>query len=343
MKNTIFAIDLAKSVFQVAVSHHPGRVSQERRLTRSQLLRYMGKQSPSTVLMEACGSAHHWGRELRRLGHDVRILPAQDVACYRRASKTDAIDTRSLLEAARNEAIRAVPVKSIEQQALTALHRLRSRWLATRTARINTLRGILREFGLLIPVGSRRVTPQIRTWLAASESPIPAPLCNLLLEACEEIGELDRRVRGVELQLEMLGKQMDTVSRLRTIPGVGPLTSTALVALVGDISRFPSGRHFASYLGLTPREHSSGAIRRLGRISKRGDVYLRMLLIHGARSVLLHAKRRPNPDPLRRWALGVAQARGHNIATVALANRLARIIWAVWLRGEDYKEGHSLN
>jgi len=341
MKNTVFAIDLAKSVFQLAVSHHPGRISQERRLTRSQLLRFMGKQSPSIVLMEACGSAHHWGREFRRLGHDVRLLPAHDVACYRRASKTDATDTQSLLEAARNEAIRPVPIKSIEQQALTALHRLRSRWLATRTARINTLRGILREFGLVIPLGARRVTPQIRIWIDDPEISLPTPLCNLLREACEEVGELDRRIRLVESQLEALGKEIDVVARLRTIPGVGLLSATALVALVGNIARFPSGRHFASFLGLTPREHSSGAIRHLGRISKRGDVYIRMLLIHGARAVLLHAKRRENPDPLRQWVLHLAKTRGHNIATVALANRLARIIWAVWLRDQDYREGHS--
>ena len=338
MKNTVFALDIAKSIFQLAVSHHPGRISQQRRMTRSQLLRFVGQQPPAVILMEACGTAHHWGREFRRLGHDVRLLPAHDVARYRRGSKTDASDTEALLEAGRNEAIRPIPVKSIEQQALTALHRLRSRWLATRTARINTLRGILREFGLFIPLGARRVTPQVRAWVDDPEVSIPIPLCGLLLEACEEIGELERRIGLVEVQLETLGKQIDAVARLRTIPGVGLLTATALVAFVGGMTRFPSGRHFASFLGLTPRERSSGSIRRLGRISKRGDVYIRMLLIHGARSVLLHAKRRKHPDALRQWALRLEKARGHNIATVGLANRLARIAWAVWLRDQDYRE-----
>ena len=343
MENVVFALDLAKSVFEVAVSHHPGQVSQQRRLTRCQVLRFMGKQSPSTVLMEACGSAHHWAREFRRLGHEVRLLPAHDVARYRQRNKTDAADTKALLEAGRNERIHAVPVKSIDQQAMTGLHRVRSRWLATRTARINLVRGILREFGLNLPRGATKVVPQVRSWIDNPEAAVPFPLRSVLREVCEEIGELERRMRGVEIQLGTLGGQIDSVTVLRTIPGVGPLTSTALVAFVGDVTRFPCGREFASYLGLTPRETSSGAIRRLGRISKRGDVYLRMLLIHGARSVLCNAKRRENPDSLRRWALGLERKKGHNIATVALANRLARIVWAVWLRNEAYREVNRHN
>jgi transposase len=338
MKNTVFAIDLAKSVFQLAVSQHPGRVSQQRRMTRSQVLRFMGKQPPGTVLMEACGSAHHWGRELGRLGHQVRLLPAHKVARYRQGNKTDPADTEALLEAGRNEKIRAVPVKSIDQQGLTALHRVRSRWLATRTARINTVRGILREFGLIIPVGATKVTPQVRIWIDNSEAGAPPPIRSILGEVCDEIGELERRVRLIETQLETLGSQTHAVAQLRTIPGVGLITATALVAFIGDVNRFPSGRHFASYLGLTPREKSSGSIRHLGRISKRGDTYLRMLLIHGARSVLFHAKRPRNSDSLRRWALCLEQRRGRNVAAVGLASRLARIVWAVWRRDEGYKE-----
>jgi transposase len=340
MELTVFAIDLAKSVYQIAVSHHPGRVRQQRRLTRTQLLRFMGQQSPSLILMEACGTAHHWGREFQRLGHQVRLLPAHDVARYRQGNKTDAADAKALLEAGRNERVLAVPVKSIDQQALTALHRLRSRWLATRTARINSLRGILREFGLFIPLGAKKVVPHVRVRIDDPDLGVPPSLRSVFREACEEIDELTRRMLLVESQLETLGGQIDTVARLRTIPGVGPLTATALVASVGDVTRFHSARHFASYLGLTPREHSSGTIRRLGGISKHGDVYLRMLLIHGARSTLWHAKRRENPDPLRRWALCLEKKRGHNVAAVGLANRLARIVWAVWLRDQKYREVH---
>jgi transposase len=338
MKSTTIAVDLAKSVFEVAVSHHPGTVAQRRRLSRPQLVRYFGKAPQATVLLEACGSAHHWAREIRSQGHTVRLLPAHDVSHYRRGNKTDQADAKALLEADRNEEILPVPVKSVEQQALTALHRLRSRWLASRTARINTVRGILREFGLFIPVGSRRVVPQVRQWIAEPDSQIPPPLRSALTEACDEIRQIEDRIRSTETQLLALGSQIPAVARLRSVPGIGLLTATALVAFVGDAHRFPSGRRFASYLGLTPREHSSGCTRHLGHISKHGDSYLRMLLIHGARAVLCHARRLKHPDRLRTWALQLQKLRGHNVAAVALANKMARIAWAVWTRDQDFKE-----
>jgi transposase len=340
---TTIAIDLAKSVFEVAVSHHPGRVSQRRRLTRLQLDRFLGTTPPATVLLEACGSAHYWGRHMQSLGHCVKLLPAHDVRPYRRGNKTDQADAKALLEANRNEEICPVPVKTIDQQALTALHRLRSRWLANRTARINTIRGVLREFGLFIPKGAHRVVGQVQLWIRDPESPIPAPLKPVLEKACEEIGDFESRIRFVETQLESLAVQVPAVARLRTLPGIGLLTSTALVGFIGDPHRFRSGRRFASFLGLTPREHSSGLQRRLGSISKRGDVYVRMLLIHGARTVLWHAKRRENPGRLRRWALDLEKHRGHNVAAVALANKLARIAWATWTRDEDFQEQENLN
>jgi transposase len=338
MKTTVFAVDISKAVFEVAVSHHPGRVSKQRRLSRLQFLHFMGQQPPGTVLMESCGSAHYWARRLQESGHEVRLLPARDVALYRRGNKTDRADAKALLEAGRNEEIHPVPVKSIEQQTVTALHRLRSRWLATRTARLNTMRGVLRELGLFIPLGASKVVPQVRAWLEDEAEPLAPSLRVVLREACDEIGELEHRIRLVQVQLRALGKGMEAVARLQTIPGVGLLTATAMVGFVGNAERFPSGRHFASYLGLTPREHSSGLVRRVGRISKRGDVYLRMLLIHGARTVLWGAKRREHPDRLRSWAQELQQRRGHNKATAALANRLARIIWAVWVRSEEFRE-----
>jgi transposase len=338
MKSTTIAVDLAKSVFEVAVSQQPGTVAQRRRLSRSQLIRYFGRAPEATVLLEACGSAHHWGRQIQSLGHTVRLLPAHDVSRYRRGNKTDQADAKALLEADRNEEILPVPVKSVEQQALTGLHRLRSRWLASRTARINTVRGILREFGLFIPTGSRRVVPQVREWIAEPDSQIPPPLRFALTDACDEIRQIEDRIRSIETQLLALGSQIPAVARLRSIPGIGLLTATALVAFVGDARRFPSGRHFASYLGLTPREHSSGSTRRLGHISKHGDTYLRMLLIHGARAVLCHARRLENPDRLRAWALQIQKLRGHNVAAVALANKMARIAWAVWIRDQEFKE-----
>lgn len=248
---------------------------------------------------------------------------------YVRRNKTDRTDTKGMLEAYRNEDIRPVPVKSIAQQTLASLHRLRSCWLAERTARINTLRGLLREFGILIPLGAQHAVPTTWAQLEDAESEIPDPLRPGLAEICQEIRDLERRVKLIERQLAGLATQTPAIAQLMTIPGVGLIIATALVAFVGDIQRFPSARHFASYLGLTPRESSSGLRRRLGAISKRGDVYLRTLLIHGARSVLLAAKHR-HPDRLRAWALAKQAARVHNKAATALVNKLARIIWAVW-------------
>ena len=338
MKHMMIAVDLSKSVFEIAVSERPGRVSEQHRLSRDRFLDFFVQRQPATVLMEACGSAHHWGRQIMELGHRVLLLPPHRTRPYVVGNKTDSADTKGLLEAQRNEQIRPVPVKSINQQALTALHRLRSAWMAARTARINTVRGLLREFGLTIPLGAARVLPRLNELLEDANSGLPDSIRPLLDEAGTEIRELRQRVLLVEKQLRALARQLPVVHKLRTIPGVGLLTATALVGFVGDVGRFPSGRHFASYLGLTPRERSSGLRRRLGSISKRGDVYLRSLLTHGARSVLWRSKSITEPDRLRAWALRIEQLRGHNKAAIALANKLARITWAVWRRDVEFVE-----
>lgn len=337
MQDTTIAVDVAKSVFEVAVSYRPGSVSERHRLTRARFSRFLAEQAPGTVVMEACGMAHYWGREAQARGHRVRLLPPRDVRPYVRGNKTDRSDATGLLEANRNEAIRPVPVKCVEQHALTGLHRLRSSWVAARTARLNTVRGLLRELGVAIPAGARQVVPRVWELVSEAESTIPDSLRPVLAEAAREVRELERRIEEIEVQLESIARHSPLVRRLRTIPGVGLLTATAIVASVGDLGRFPSARHFASSLGLTPRESSSGNVRRLGRITKRGDPYLRMLLIHGARSLLHHAKRNAHPDRLRAWALERERARGHNKAAVAVANKLARIVWAVAVREADYR------
>jgi len=338
MKSTTIAVDVAKEVLEVAVSVRPGQVSEQRRLSRAAFVKFCTDQPPATVLLEACGSAHYWGRQLQSLGHQVVLLPPHATRPYVFRNKTDRTDTRGLLEAYRNEDIHSVPVKSVSQQALTALHRLRSTSLATRTARINTVHGLLREFGCTIPLGAHHVLTRASALLADADSDVPEALRPALAAACIEIRDIEDRIRVVESQLQVLADQTPVVARLCSIPGVGLITATALVAFVGDIQRFPSGRHFASYLGLTPRERSSGLIRRLGAISKRGDVYLRMLLIHGARAVLWAAKKRRTPDHLRAWALHLQTLRGHNKAAIALANKLARIVWAVWKHDVDFRE-----
>lgn len=335
MDTTRIAVDLAKSVFQVAVSSVPGRVDQHQRLSRERFERFFAQRESTDVLMEACGMAHHWGRHLEALGHRVWLLPPADVARYRDGNKTDRADTVAILEAGRNEAIDPVPVKTLEQQALTSLHRLRSAYVADRTARINTVRGILREFGHAIPQGARTFVARAR--FALDDEELPEDLRVELGRALDEIEALRHKARELSSRIGAIGDQMPEVQHLRTIPGIGVLTATALVAFVGEPRRFRSGRHFASYLGLTPRESSSGLRRRLGRISKRGNIYLRMLLTHGARSALLAAHRTDQPDALQLWALRLELRSGHNKATVALANRLARIAWRIWRDQRPYE------
>jgi transposase len=339
MEHTTIAVDLAKSVFQVAVSHRPGHLDEERRLSRDRLLPFFAQRPPTTIVLEACGSAHYWARQLQPLGHTVRLLPPHDVRPYVRRNKTDRTDAKGLLEANRNEEIHPVPVKTIEQQAIASLHRLRSTWLATRTARLNTVRGLLREFGSFIPVGAQHVVPHVRALLAEA-TPVPVLLHTTLAAACDEIEMLETNMQAVERQLGALASQMADVTLLQTVPGVGVITATALVALVADIKRFPSGRHFASFLGLTPKEDSSGSRRRLGAISKKGDVYVRMLLTHGARSVVWHAKSAARPTSLQQWAGQTEQRRGRNVAAVAVANKLARIVWAVWAQQRPFAADH---
>lgn len=338
MKPTI-AIDLAKSVFEIAISVRPGKVAGRRRLSRARLLRFFAQRQPATVLLEACGSAHFWARELQQLGHHVVLLPPHLVRPYRRRHhKTDRADAKALLEAYRNEKIHPVPIKNTGHHTLAGLHRLRSGWLATRTARINAVRGILRELGFTLPQGASNVVPRVRELVEDAEIDIPDPLRRALSEAALEIRELEQRCAAVANDLQALAPSIPAVGHLLSVPGIGILTATALVAFVTEIHRFPSGRHFASYLGLTPREHSSGNARRLGRISKRGDAYLRMLLIHGARSRLAACKRINSKDPLHDWALDLETRRGHNRAAVALANKMARTAWRVWKEDRQYRQ-----
>jgi transposase len=334
MDTTTVGVDLAKSRFELAVADGEYRIQRRARLTRSQFARYFGNHPPSLVVMEACGSAHHWARTLAAQGHQVKLLPAQYVRAYVKRNKTDAADAGALIEAARCAEIRPVPVKSIEQQSIQQLHRLRAQCMGTRTARINWLRGALREFGFSIPLGARRGISVVRQALAAAEPAVPALLRPCIEDTLAEIAALEQRNLRLERELASLTREDPTIQMLLGIPGIGLLSATALRAAIVDVQRFGSGRHLASWLGLTAREHSSGERRRLGRISKRGDVYLRTLLIHGARAVLNAAintaRRGRSPDRLRAWALATAQRCGYNKATVALANKLARIVWATW-------------
>jgi transposase len=341
MNATTVAVDLAKNVFEIAVADAAWRVVERARLTRSQFLRWFDNRVLEVVVMEACGSAHHWARWLAARGIEVRLLPARYVRPYVKRNKTDAADAAALLEAARCADIHPVRVKSVDQQALQALHRARSLWMGTRTSRINALRGFCREFGVDLSVGSRVGLEQIARALADPNTALPVVLQPTLRALLEEIRLLELRIAELERELGSLAKLSPACTTLLSVPGVGLLTATAMVAATGgEVAHFRDARHFASWFGLTPKEHSSGSARRLGRISKRGDRYLRMLLTHGARSVLRAAtvaeRCRKPLDPLRTWALSV-QARTHrNKAVCALANKMARICYATLRDAEPY-------
>jgi transposase len=336
-EHTTIAVDLSKTVFEIAVSRHPGRVCERKRLRRAQMVPFFANRPASTVLLEACGSAHHWARQIQSLGHRVLLLPPHQTRRYVLRDKTDGADADALLEAHRNEKILPVPVKTVAQQTLTSLHRIRSGWLQTRIARLNAIRGLLRELGLFIPQGPRHVLPALAGYLSDSQQPIPAQLHPCLLALAAEIRVLEQKLRDVERELVAAVSNAPDAKRFLTIPGVGLLGASALIGFVGPLNRFRSGRRFSSSLGIVPKEHSSGPRRHLGSITKRGDPYLRTLLIHGARSALVAASRTKHPDRLQAWALSIKQRRGHNCAAVALANKIARIAWALSTHQADYR------
>ena len=336
MDATTVAVDVAKTVFEVAIANREWHIVARYRFNRPQFTQFLATASPTHVVMEACGTAHDWGRCAQRHGHTVTLLPPAYMRPYVRRNKTDRTDAAALLEATRSGEIPSVPVKSVAQQTLVALHRIRAQWMATRTARINALRGILREQGVLLPAGAGPALRAMPAFLEDAETPLANPLCRMISLIYEEVRQLEACIGALERELRAVADADPVATRLREIPGIGLLTATALVGTVGHIHAFRRARQFASWLGLTPREYSSGARRRLGGISKRGDVYLRCLLTHGARAVLHTAHRRTTARaPLTRlhqWALMVQARRGHNKATIAVANKLGRIVWAVWTR-----------
>ncbi len=340
MSTTTVAVDLAKSVFELAVSDGQGHVIERKRLSREAFRKFFVNRPPCRIVMEACGTAHYWARTFLAMGHEVKLLPPQHVRPYVRRNKTDRADASALLEADRCGDILPVPVKTEGQQGLQGLHRLRSGWMATRTARINEARGLLREFGFDIPQGPAAVMERVPGWLADETVAIPPVLRQALAAVMDEIRGLETRIAEVEKQLRQEAGQRPAALKLMDVPGIGLLIATALIAAVGNMEAFRDGRHLAAWLGLTPKESSSGNRRKLGRISKRGDPYLRTLPIHGARSALNAAIMKLSAGKdltrLQRWAVELASRAGHNKAATALANKLARIAFAVVRQGREF-------
>lgn len=329
-------VDLAKLVFQVHGVNRAEKVQQRKQLRRSQMLDYFGKLEPCLIGMEACSSAHYWARELSKFGHDVRLMAPQFVKPYVKSGKNDANDAEAICEAVGRPSMRFVAIKTVEQQVIQAEHRIRSRLVKSRTALTNEIRGFLAEFGVIVAKSLgplRRALPEL---LEDAENGLPGDFRVLLMGLSEELRALDERIAAFDARIAQVAREDDRIKRLREIEGIGPITASALVAAVGDATQFNSGRDMAACFGLTPRQHSSGGKNRLGRISKRGDKYIRMLLVHGARAALKAAQNKE--DGRSRWVKNLAGRRNKNIATVALANKNARIAWSILSRGESYRK-----
>ena len=335
MTATMIGIDLAKNFFQVHGADKEGRKLWSKKLTRKQMAPFFERQEACTVAMEACGSAHHWGRKLMKMGHQVRLIAPQFVKPFVKSNKNDRNDAEAIVEAALRPSMRFVPVKTVEQQGMLSLHRVRSRRVDARTAIINEIRGLLAEYGVIVPQGALRLRKELPDVLADAANELGNRERSIIASLAEELRDSYAAVAEMDRLIEAEAERCEAHKRLMEIPGVGPLTATAMVASVGNASVFKNGRGLSAWLGLVPRQHSSGGKERLGSISKRGDGYLRKLLVHGARSVLKMAKTRDDARSV--WAKSVAERRGTNRAIVAIANKNARIIWALLATGARYE------
>ena len=340
MEISTIGLDLAKNVFQVHGISATGEVGIRKALRRSQMLPFFEKLPPCLVGAEACGTSHHWARELTKLGHEVRLMPAAYVKPYVKRGKNDAADAEAICEAVTRQTMRFVPIKSREQQASLSLHRVRSLLIKQRTQLVNMMRSVLAELGIAIPGGIVKALQMAREIVdGESRLDLPTEATNVVAMLAGQLLQLHAQLRKLDLRLAALQRSDDRARRLATIPGIGPVGATALAASVTDPSQFSSGRQFAAWLGLTPRRSSSGGKERLGRITKMGDRYLRQLLIVGATALVRYAKEKPSTvDPRFVALLARKPAR---VASVAIANKMARIAWAVMARGGVFERGHA--
>jgi transposase len=340
MKITTVGIDLAKNVFQVHGVDQRGKAVVRKRLRRNQVLIFFAQLRPCLVGMEACGGAHYWARKLQAQGHTVKLMAPQFVKPYVKANKTDAADAEAICEAVTRPTMRFVPIKNAEQQAILSVHRARQGFVRARTAQANQLRGLLAEYGITLPQGISHVANRLPEIIEDAENELPGLFRGLLQRLVAHLRELNQQVQALEEQIEVWHRANEASQRLAKIPGIGPLTASALSASIGDAKSFKNGRELAAWLGLVPRQHSSGGKPLLLGISKRGDSYLRTLLIHGARSAVRVAKRKSTPTD--RWSTGMLDRRHMNVAAVARANKNARIVWALLAHGRDYSADYKL-
>lgn len=339
MKITTTGIDLAKNVFQVHGVNECGRAALKKQLKRAQVLPFFANLPPCLIGMEACASAHYWARKLSALGHTVKLMAPQYVKPYVKTNKHDVADAEAICEAVGRPNMRFVAIKTAEQQAILALHRARQSLVKARTAQANQIRGLLGEFGIIIPQGMAHIAKRLPEILEDGENELPGSFRQLLARLGENLEHLQRQVTELEREIQRWHQDSEASQRVAAISGIGALGASALVATVGEAKSFSSGRQLAAWLGMVPKQASSGGKTTLLGISKRGDSYLRTLFIHGARSVVQQAERHPErADPWLKQLLG---RRPKNVVAVALANKNARIAWALLAHGRDYQPRHA--
>jgi len=335
MKITIVGIDVAKSVFHIHGVDEHGKTLLRKQLKRSEVLKFFANLPVCLIGMEACGSAHYWARKLIERGHTVKLMAPSFVKPYVKTNKNDRNDAEAICEAVTRPNMRFVPIKSAEQQALLALHCARSGWVKARTAQANQIRGLLAEFGIVVPQGIARLRCTLPELLEDARNGLPGLMRSLLNTLLAHLKVLDEQIQALEREIVAWHRRNEDSRRLERIAGVGPITASALVASIGDAKNFRNGRQVAAWLGLVPGQDSSGGKTKLLGISKHGDVYLRTLLIHGARSVLRHLKSRG--DQTHSWVARLVVRRNRNVAAVALANKNARVAWALLAHQREFK------
>ena len=340
MKITTIGIDLAKNLFQVHGVNEHGKIALKKQIKRDQMAEFFANLPPCLIGMESCGGAHYWARKLQGLGHTVKLMAPQFVKPYVKTNKNDAADAEAICEAVARPNMRFVPLKNVEQQAVLSLHRVRQGFVGARTALANQIRGLLAEFGLVVPQGISHVCGKVPELIEDASNELPGTFRLLIERLLDHLKELDRQVSELEAQIKTAHRNSEASRKLEKIPGIGPITASALVATIGDAKNFENGRQLAAWMGLVPAQSSSGGKTNLLGISKRGDTYLRTLLIHGARSSLraFQGKQDQSANP---WLQKLLGRRNLNIAAVALANKNARIVWALLARGREYESGYA--
>ena len=339
MKLTTIGIDLAKSVFQVHGTDDKGRAVLKKQLKRAQMAAFFANLPPCRIGLEACGSAQYWARKLEALGHRVQLIAPQYVKPFVKRNKNDAADAAAICEAVTRPDMPTVPIKNAEQQAILSVHRARQGFVKARTAQANQIRGLLAEYGIVLPQGIGHVVRRVPGIIEDGENDLPGSFRLLIGRLVDHLRELDRQVGELEAAIQSWHRQNTASQKLARVPGIGPLTASAMAASIGDARNFKNGRQLAAWLGIVPRQHSTGGKPTLLGISKRGDAYLRTLLIHGARAVIRRAEHKPEADP---WLRQLLARRNTNVAAVALANRNARTIWALLAHDREYQPDYRM-